>query len=69
MSNKEKVKLTSRDNVKTFTLENFEKEYFNQNFNKYTFNIEEFNSLPLQFYKRKIQDNYIFTGRNMWNLL
>ena len=53
MSNKEKVKLTSRDNVKTFTLENFEKEYFNQNFNKYTFNIEEFNSLPFNFIKDK----------------
>jgi len=53
MSNKEKVKLTSRDHVKTFTLENFEKEYFNQNFNKYTFNIEEFNSLPYNFIKEK----------------
>ena len=29
------------------------KEYFNQNFNKYTFNIEEFNSLPYNFIKEK----------------
>lgn len=53
MSHKEKVKLTSRDQIKTLTLENFEKEYFNQNFNKYTFNIEEFNSLPYNFIKEK----------------
>ena len=54
LSSSEIIKLNSKEsNIKTIILESFELEYFNKNFNKYSFNIEEFTSLPYNFIKDK----------------